>query len=108
MAKTPRKKRESSSTTPGEVKLAGGIIQQAVRDIALNNQNFVDFYDKGTWGEIRAAQHAQWWILDEEAVDFGSYVWYCKYMKIDPEPLRKAVRVGDWEKLQTIARIPLH
>lgn len=104
--KTDRKKIQTNKGTPSRQRWARAVLVQAVRDIVLNNRKFVDFYNP-EWANIRCVDHALWFINDE-AVDMGSYSWYCSIVQIDPDLIRNAIRDGDWDMLTRISKIPFH
>ena len=101
-----RRKIQTNKVNPSRTRVARAVIVQACRDIVENNRKFVDFYDEG-WGNIRCVDHALWFIQDE-AVDIGSFSWYCSMVGVKPEYIRNALNGGDWAMLQRIAAIPFH
>jgi hypothetical protein len=101
-----RRKIQTNKGEPSRHRVARAVIVQACRDIVLNNRKFIDFYDEG-WGTIRASEHALWFFTDE-GVDAGSYAWYCSLIDLDPEPIRVAIRVGNWDMLSKIADVAFH
>lgn len=101
-----RRKIQTNKSEPSRKRVARAVIVQACRDIVLNNRKFIDFYDED-WGEIRAVDHALWFFKDE-GVDTGSYTWYCSLIDLDPEPIRVAIRVGNWDMLSQISEVAFH
>lgn len=101
-----RRKIQTNKSTSSQLRVARAVIVQAVRDIVENNRKFIDFYDPG-WGNVRCVDHALWFIKDE-AVDIGSFSWYCSMVGVKPEYIRNALEGGDWAMLQRIAAIPFH
>ena len=101
-----RRKIQTNKVNPSRTRVARAVIVQACRDIVENNRKFVDFYDPG-WGTTRCVDHAIWFIQDE-AVDIGSFSWYCSMVGVKPEHIRNALDSGDWAMLQRIAAIPFH
>ncbi len=101
-----RRKIQTNKSEPAQHRLARAVIVQACRDIVLNNRKFVDFYDEG-WGEIRGSEHALL-FFEDEGVDVGSYPWYCSLIDLDPEPIRVAIRVGNWDMLSQISEVSFH
>jgi len=101
-----RRKIQTNKGTPSRQRVARAVIVQACRDIVENNRKFIDFYDEN-WGNIRCVDHAIWFIQDE-AVDIGSFSWYCSMVDVKPEYIRNALASGDWAMLQRIAAIPFH
>lgn len=101
-----RRKIQTNKANPSRQRVARAVIVQAVRDIVENNRKFIDFYDEN-WGIIRCVDHAIWFIQDE-AVDIGSFSWYCSMVGVKPEHIRNALASGDWAMLQRIAAIPFH
>jgi len=103
---TDRRKIQTNKGTPSRTRVARAVIVQAIRDIVENNRKFIDFYHE-EWGNIRCVDHAIWFIQDE-AVDIGSFTWYCSMVGVEPEHIRNALKGGDWPMLQRIAAIPFH
>ncbi len=101
-----RRKIQTNKSEPSRMRVARAVIVQACRDIVLNNRKFVDFYDED-WGEIRASTQALW-FFEDEGVDVGSYTWYCSLIQLDPEPIRNAIRVGNWDMLSQISKVAFH
>lgn len=104
--RTPRKMTKPLTPVLSRERVGRAVITQAVKDIVENNRRYVDFYHEH-WGSVRCVDHALWFIQDE-AVDIGSYTWYCVLVGIDPEWIRGALNRGDWALLEKITKIPLH
>lgn len=100
------KKSFTSPAASSRERVAMAVIVQGVKDIVDNNTRYIDFYNEN-WGTTRAVDHALWWFQDE-AVDVGSYSWYCEVVGIDPDHIRKAINTGDWESLTAFAKVSLH
>jgi len=102
----PGKKSFTSPSASSRERVAMAVIVQAVKDIVDNNTRYIDFYNEN-WGDIKAVDHALWFFQDE-AVDVGSYSWYCEVVGIDPEHIRKAINTGDWDALVSFSKVSLH
>ncbi len=101
-----RRKLQTNKSEPSRKRVARAVIVQACRDIVLNNRKYIDFYDE-EWGTIRASEQALEFFT-AEGVDAGSYTWYCGLINLDPEPIRVAIRVGNWDMLSQISEVAFH
>lgn len=88
-------------------RLAAGIVEIAINDIvgcttALNGGDYKNL--ASVQGKFRT--DALNWINNDRSMDsFGSFLWCCDVLSLDPEAVRTRINSNNFKKIQRSARV---